>query len=114
MDVILNSFKKDFICDIVSEGNYNEVGDYIPGTSKTILFKGAMLPLSERDMKFLPDGVYGISDQKLYTDIALLDNTEIKDIQTKEEYTVYAFKGYNIIDPDFKRYFMKRIDDING
>ncbi|HDK7314586.1 TPA: hypothetical protein PTV97_003747 [Clostridium botulinum] len=114
MDMILDSLKKDFSYKEVTEGTYNDSGDYVPGIKNTIDFKGAMLPLIEKDMEFLPEGVYGISDQKLYASVELKDNTKIKDDITEEEYTVYAFRSYNIINPDFKRYFIKKVKKING
>lgn len=114
MDLILNRFKKDFEYKEITEGSYDNNGDYIVGTETTIPFKGAMLPISEKDMQYLPDGFYGVSDQKLYTSVALRDNTKIKDIVTEEEYTIYAFKGYNIINQTFKRYFMKKVVKVNG
>lgn len=114
MDLILNRFKKDFEYKEITEGSYDNNGDYIPGVEITIPFKGAMLPISEKDMQYLPDGFYGISDQKLYTSEVLKDNTKIKDTVTEEEYTIYAFKSYNIIDENFKRYFMKEVVKVNG
>lgn len=114
MKLILERFKKEFSYEEISPGYYNDDGEYVEGQKNSYLFKGALLPLSEKDLQFLEDGSYSIDDQKLYTDLEIKSNTIITDVENSNTYKVYALRGYNIIDKDFKRYFMKRVDAINA
>lgn len=110
--MILDSFKKDLSTKITNEGYYDrDTGEYIEGKEEVINFKGAILPLSERDLKFLEDGAYSVDDVKLYTDKEFKSNTVILD--GEKQYKIYAIRDYETINPNFKRYFMKRIDSIN-
>ncbi|WP_125153665.1 hypothetical protein [Clostridium rectalis] len=114
MDMILNSYKKKFSYDILTEGTYLDNGDYVPGSKTTKMLEGALLPLNEKDITFLPGGVYSSKYVKLYTDVLLKENTKILDVETSEVYTIYAYRDYNIIDTYFKRYYMKKEGKING
>lgn len=113
MDMILDSLKKDLTTTVQAEGYYNrESGEYIKGEETKISFKGALLPLSEKDLKYLEDGAYSLEDVKMYTSMVLKNNAIIKD--GSMQYKIYGVRDYGIIDGDFKRYFMKRVDIIDG
>lgn len=113
MHVILDELEKTLYFPITTEGYYDRTtGEYIPGTTTYQTFRGAVLPLSEKDLKFLEDGAYTLDYKKLYTDKTLKNNQIIKDGSI--EYKVVAERDYDIINVDFKRYFIKRVGDISG
>ena len=112
MNLIPDSIKQKLKYKLVTEGSYDDGGDYIEGGEKEVIFEGAILPLSERDMQYLPEGTYNIEDMKLYTDEDLQSNTIIETVKGVQ-YQIYGARKYDIIS-DFKRYFMKRVDNING
>lgn len=115
MDMILDSFKRDLVCGEKTDGHYDRnTGKWIEGTNMQVKFKGAILPLTERDLKYLEEGAYTLNVVKLYTDILLKNNTYVTDIETSEKYKITGGIGYNQIHRNFKRYFMQRIDDINA
>ncbi|APC82245.1 hypothetical protein NPD12_3776 (plasmid) [Clostridium botulinum] len=111
MNMVLDSLKKDLVTKIVTEGYYDrDTGEYIEGKEEVINFKGAILPLSERDLKFLEDGTYSVDDIKLYTNKILKSNTIVHD--GDKQYKIYSIIDYGIINEDFKRYYMKRVEKI--
>ncbi|NEZ47785.1 hypothetical protein FDF74_11395 [Clostridium niameyense] len=114
MNMILESFKKDLITYTIADGYFDrEKGEYIKSEKKEITFKGAILPLSEKDLKYLEEGSYSLDDVKLYTNISLQNNSYVTDIVEKKHYKIYGVREYNIIDSTFKRYYMKRVEKIN-
>lgn len=113
MDMILDGFKKDLAVIIKAEGYYDRnKGEYVEAGENRVTFKGAVLPLSEKDLKYLEDGAYSLEDVKMYTSMVLKNNAIIED--GSMQYKIYGIRDYGIIDGDFKRYFMKRVDTIDG
>lgn len=102
-------------CKIKTEGCFTDEGDYLEGEEKEISFEGALLPLTERDMRYLEDGEYSIEDMKLYTDDEILNlkSNTIIELEDGTTYKIYAPRRYNIIDC-FKRYFLKKIENVNA
>ena len=65
---------KDFtaaVTDAVAKGKFeysaDDCGQYLPGGETRVPFQGAILPLSERDLRNLPQGTYTAETKKLYT-----------------------------------------------
>ncbi|WP_158644222.1 hypothetical protein [Clostridium botulinum] len=115
MNMILDSLKKDLKTYSMGEGYYDrEKGEYKEPKPADICFKGAILPLSEKDLKYLEEGAYSLDDVKLYTDISMENNSFVTDIKENKHYKIYGVREYNIIDSTFKRYYMKRVEEING
>ncbi|HBJ1682566.1 hypothetical protein [Clostridium botulinum] len=115
MNMILDSLKKDLKTYSMGEGYYDrKTGEYKEPKPIDIDFKGAILPLSEKDLKYLEEGAYSLDDVKLYTDISMENNSFVTDIKENKHYKIYGVREYNIIDSTFKRYYMKRVEKING
>ena len=67
----------------------------------TATFKGAVLPLSNKDWEQLPEGFYTKDSQKLYTDdkITLTTGQVIRDTHDGQRYTVKTELNHNTIHP---------------
>lgn len=63
----VSEFEVDFVSLDQSKGNYNDSGKWIQGTETPRPLKGIILPLSQDDLKFDPNGKYTTADKKLYT-----------------------------------------------
>lgn len=114
MDMILDSLKRNLKTYSMGEGYYDRgTGEYKKPEQIDINFKGAILPLSEKDLKYLEEGAYSLDDVKLYTVISIGNNAFVTDIAENKHYKVYGVREYNIIDSTFKRYFMKRVEGVN-
>ena len=64
-------------------------------------FRGIALPLSNKDLKDLPEGTYTENSQKLYTDdpVEIDTNQIIEDTFDGQRYTVKTSLGHNSIHP---------------
>lgn len=64
-------------------------------------FNGAVLPISNKDWKMLPEGTFTKDSQKLYTDddIELTTGQIVRDPQTGQRYTVKVELNHNTIHP---------------
>jgi len=84
-------------------------GQYMPGQVTRIPFKGAVLPMSEDDLRRAPQGTYTANARKLYTDesIPLRPGAEIEVAATGERYTVRGEMGYGTIH-SLSRYIIER------
>lgn len=116
-DLIPEEYLKDLTAVIKGERKFNrDKGKWIePTTPTNISFQGAILPLSTRDLNQLKvnqDGIFSVDDKKLYTSKDFLNHTQIVD--GTKYYETYAIKDYDIINPDFNVYYMKKIDKIDG
>jgi hypothetical protein len=113
LDRILEKYKKDLILITKGTKTFNrDKGIYEYSGDIETAFRGAILPLSEKDLKAISEGGYSIDDRKLYTNIDLESNSKIMD--GDKIYSVYAVRNYDIVDPSFERYYMKRVDSIDG
>lgn len=117
MDLILPQFKKKLIAVTKgSAGHYSDGGDYVPGTPDiNAEFEGAVLPLSVRDFNQLQvtaSGIFNVDDKKLYTEYGTTfkNGTTIKD--GDKQYQIYIVRDYDIINPKFRLYYIKRIDKV--
>ena len=64
-------------------------------------FKGIVLPLSDKDLKNLPEGTYTQNAQKLYTDdpVTLKPGQIVRDTFDGQRYTVKTMLAHNSIHP---------------
>ena len=64
-------------------------------------FKGIAMPLSNKDLKDLPEGTYTENSQKLYTDdpVEIGTNQIIEDTFDGQRYTVKTSLSHNSIHP---------------
>lgn len=64
-------------------------------------FKGIVMPLSNKDLKDLPEGTYTQSSQKLYTDtpVEISINQIIEDPFDGQRYTIKTSLDHNSIHP---------------
>lgn len=64
-------------------------------------FMGVVMPLSNKDLKYLPEGTYTQDSQKLYTDdpVEIEPNQIIVDSFNGQRYTVKTELGHNTIHP---------------
>ena len=74
-----------------------------PARSKKAVktFKGIAMPLSNKDLKDLPEGTYTENSQKLYTDdpVEIGTNQIIEDTFDGQRYTVKTSLSHNSIHP---------------
>ena len=84
-------------------------GQYRRGMPEEIAFRGALLPLSEKDLQYAPQGTSARDSRKLYTEHALLLSSEI--ITGNERYSVTAELAYGGLHP-LRRYILKRKEAI--
>lgn len=73
-------------------------------------FNGIVMPLSNKDLKYLPEGTYSQNSQKLYTDddIEIEPGQIIEDSFDKQRYTVKTDLGHNTIHP-MHRYIVEGV-----
>lgn len=106
-DVVLPQFKQALTYESRTEGRYEDDGTFTRGDLTVINFTGTVLPLSDHELKYMPDGDYSKISQKLYTDIDFTNGTFVTD-SSNQRYKVHKFREYNIVNPTFHRYFLER------
>ena len=76
-------------------------GQSRPVEKAVATFKGVVLPLSNKDLKYLPEGTYTQNSQKLYTDdpITIAPGQVVLDPYDGQRYTVKTALGHNTIHP---------------
>lgn len=84
-------------------------GQYRRGTPIEIPFRGAILPLSEKDLQYAPQGTTARDSRKLYTEHALLLSSEVR--SGGEQYSVTGELSYGGLHP-LRRYILKRKEAI--
>lgn len=85
-------------------------GQYRRGAPEEIAFHGALLPLSEKDLQYAPQGTSARDCRKLYTEHALLLSSEVI-TDGNEHYSVTAELAYGGLHP-LRRYILKRKEAI--
>lgn len=117
MNLILTRFKKQLIAVTKDEtGHYDDnTGDWVEGGDVKVNFQGSILPLTTRDLNQLQTtapGLFTVDDKKLYTEYptTFLNQTIIKD--GDKQYQIYVVKDYDIINSNFKLYYIKKIDKV--
>ena len=119
--VLLTEFKRDLISHAVSEKTLNrDTGEWEGGGPIDTPFQGCILPLTYRDisrLQLLDGGQYSLTDKKLYVEMEdnFLNQTKIEDPKNKIMYEIYEVRGdYDIINPLFKVYYMKKTEEVVG
>lgn len=76
-------------------------GQFRPVRKAVSVFQGAVLPLSNKDWKLLPEGSYTQNSQKLYTDdpVTLKPGQTVRDTYDGQQYTVKIELAHNTIHP---------------
>jgi len=113
-NLIPKEYLKSLSATVTTSTFDRSIGKWVKTTS-TVSFQGAILPLSAKDLnqlKVTEGGLFSVNDRKLYTNQIFENNTQITD--GSSTYKVYAPKNYDIINPDFSLYYMKKIDEVSG
>jgi hypothetical protein len=83
-------------------------GQWKPTPPATTTFKGAVLPLNNEDLQYLPEGSYTLNTQKLYTNGATVDvGQQFTDTYDGQTYTVITELTYGPTHP-MKRYIVEK------
>lgn len=75
-------------------------------------FKGVILPLSNQDLRLLPEGSIIENTQKLYTDdiVSIRPGDIVFDLRDGQRYTVKTLLDHNTIHP-MRRYIVEGVTD---
>ena len=96
--------------DLVSSGSYDQAkgGQWIPDPEpQRVPFKGAVLPISDKDLRRELSGTVTDHSEKIYTNgYALRPGAQVFDPQSGMTYTVTQELGHNSIHP-MKRYLVE-------
>lgn len=93
---------------VKSGGRYSEEngGQWIPGNTEQVKFRGVVLPVNDRDLIYAEAGAYTQYSRKVYTNgYALKVGGQMLDPQDGITYVVKQELGYNSIHP-IKRYLI--------
>lgn len=86
--------------------DYDNGGQYAPGAVQRIAFQGALLPLSDEDLRYAPQGAYSADSRKLYADgYALAVGAEVE--VDEAVYTVTGSRDYGHLGT-LRRYTVER------
>lgn len=99
----------DMYLIVTTGGGYSKDkgGQWVGGTSTQQKFSGALLPLSEEDLQYMPQGEYTTNQKKIYTnDFSLPNGAEVK-ASDGHTYTVKRELEYGMLHP-MKRYLVER------
>lgn len=80
-------------------------GQYVRGEPQRVAFRAAVLPLSDKDLQYAPQGTSARDSRKLYTEHKLLLSSEV--MADGDTYAVTAELAYSGIHP-MRRYILKR------
>lgn len=82
-----------------------------PVEEATRSFMGVVMPLTNKDLKLLPEGSYTANTQKLYTDdpINIKPGQTITDTYDGQKYTVKKILNHNSIHP-MNRYIVEGVE----
>ncbi len=83
-------------------------GAWIPGKTIEVEFKGAVVPLTNQDLRFDEGGTYMQSDRKLYCYKEMIKGTKIK--HDNKDYTILEDKTYKDFDIGLYIYVVRRGD----
>lgn len=81
-------------------------GVWVPGTITEWRFEGAVVPLTNEDLRFDEGGTYNYEDRKLYCYIDIAKGEKVK--HKEKIYTILERRDYEDFDSELKIYFMKR------
>ena len=87
--------------------DYSQGGIWVEGTVDAMEFEGAVVPLSNQDLKYDEGGTYTAQDRKLYTYITFDTGQKIK--HKGLEYTIQEKRDYEDFGEGLNIYFMRRV-----
>ena len=93
---------------VKSGGGYSEEngGQWIPGNTEQVKFRGVVLPVNDRDLMYAEAGTHTQCSRKAYTNgHALKVGSQVLDPQDGITYVVKQELGYNSVHP-IKRYLI--------
>lgn len=109
---IPGAIKENLTYSYDSAGGWDpDTGDPVPAVDASGLFTAAILPLSEKDLKYAREGRYSEATHKIYVDdlsLELPNGARVTRPSNGEVYQVYGVREYETFTP-FKRYFVKRL-----
>jgi hypothetical protein len=112
MDMILDEYKTTLQVIEITKGYWDRTtGEYVEGAKTEVDFIGAVLPISQDDFRKNPDGGYTREDRKVYTNKDLTNGQVI--VWNNFKWNAESDLDYSYIDPDFKRYFMRRVGKVS-
>lgn len=79
-------------------------GKWVPGKAEEIEIEGAVVPLSNNDLRFDEGGTYTVEDRKLYCYTKIDKGEQVKHKDTL--YTVLEGKAYDDFDTDDEGLFI--------
>ena len=83
-------------------------GQYLPGPDERISFRGAVLPMSEQDLRYAAQGTYTEDSRKIYTNEYIIKiGSKVIDEAENVTYTVQSELAYGKIH-SMKRYIAVR------
>lgn len=83
-------------------------GQWVPGTTEEIRFKGVLMPLSNEDLQYADSGTYTKNAQKVYTNgHVLLIGAQFRDGHDGQTYTVKQELTHGPIH-SMKRYMVEK------
>ncbi|WEA46813.1 hypothetical protein [Priestia aryabhattai] len=91
----IEEFQVEFTAFISSgkSGWDRESGDYVESVIEPVQTVGIILPLSEDDLKYAPQGTYSEKSKKLYVLEPMELNQEIE--YKSDRYVIQSFKDYS-------------------
>ena len=107
---LIKKYAKSPVYELVETDGYRDYengGIWVGGTMEEILIEdGAVIPLSNDDLKLDEGGTYTIQDKKLYCYKEMKAGTKVK--YKEKEYTVMESKDYADFDIGLFIYILKR------
>lgn len=89
----VDEFYVPFIYYEITEGEWDDNGDWIGGGEREVQSGGIILPLSEDDLKYAEAGTYSEKDKKLYVTSELKTGNKV--LYKNDKYTIQNFKDYS-------------------
>lgn len=108
MDMILEEYKTELTHIKHEAGHYDRnTGKFVQGGEVITPFVGAILPLNTNEIVRNPEGAYSRDDRKLYTSLIFEKGETI--VWGDKSYTIQESKTYEVIDEEYKKYYLKRV-----
>ena len=91
-----------------TEGYYDpsKGGEWVEGKIEKRQIEGAVVPLSNEDLRYDQGGTYSFEDRKLYCYVDIAKGEKIK--HKEKDYTVLERRDYSDFDAELRIYFIKR------
>ena len=86
--------------------DYSKGGIWVPGVIEEVEIEGAVVPLTNEDLRFDEGGTYNFEDRKLYCYEEMDKGEKVK--HKDKVYTVLERKDYSDFDEGLFIYFIKR------